>query len=133
MTRSVLALTASAAVLAASALLAVNATAGSASNAAGRQLTGTVGPGFTIHLTRRGQDVESLRPGNYWLTVSDLSNRHNFHLFGPGLDEVVTTVAFTGDVTIKIHLEHGSYRFQCDPHQATMNGTFDVGGEGQTD
>jgi hypothetical protein len=67
-------------------------------------------------------------------TVHDLSNRHNFHIFGPaGLDEVVTTVPFTGDVTVKILLKHGTVVFQCDPHQTMMNGSFMVGGAGQSD
>lgn len=101
-------------------------------SAAGRQLEGTVGPGFTISLTEDGQPVESLRPGTYWLTVHDLSNRHNFHIIGPaGLDEVVTTVPFVGDTTVKILLKHGSVTFQCDPHRTTMNGSFTVGGVGQ--
>jgi hypothetical protein len=105
---------------------------GSASQ--GRQLEGTVGPGFTISLTEGGQPVWSPRPGVYWLTVHDLSNRHNFHIFGPaGLDEVVTTVPFTGDVTVKILLKHGTVVFQCDPHQTMMNGSFMVGGAGQSD
>ena len=98
----------------------------------GRQLEGTVGPGFTISLTEDGQPTESLRPGVYWLTVHDLSNRHNFHIIGPdGLDEVVTSVPFVGDVTVKILLKHGTVTFQCDPHQAFMNGSFTVGGVGQ--
>ena len=104
----------------------------------GRQLYGTLGPGLTIHLFDGGPDgqaVTSLRPGNYWLTVHDTSAFHNFHIFGPGLDDVVTTVAFTGgDVTVKIHVEHGEYTFQCDPHAALgMKGTFTVGGVGQED
>src|ERR1051325_3488355 len=82
----------------------------------GRQLDGTVGPGFTITVTRDGQPVTSLRPGTYWLTVQDLSSLHNFHIFGPGLDDVVTTVPETGTVTVKILLKHGEYTFQCDPH-----------------
>jgi hypothetical protein len=102
------------------------------SGSQGRQLEGTVGPGFTISLTEDGQPVESLRPGIYWLTVHDLSNRHNFHLIGPdGLDEVVTSVPFVGNATVKILLKHGTVNFQCDPHPATMHGSFTVGGVGQ--
>ena len=102
------------------------------SGSGGRQLEGTVGPGFTISLTEGGQPVESLRPGIYWLTVHDLSSRHNFHIIGPsGLDEVVTSVPFVGDATVKILLKHGTVTFVCDPHQATMNGSFTVGGVGQ--
>jgi hypothetical protein len=105
---------------------------GAGVGAQGRQLEGTVGPGFTISLTRNGEVVQSLRPGIYWLTVHDLSNRHNFHLMGPaGLDEVVTTVPFVGDTTVKILLKHGTVTFVCDPHQATMNGSVTVGGVGQ--
>jgi len=107
-----------------------------ASNDDGRQLYGTLGPGLTIHLFENGPDgapVTSLRPGNYWLTVHDTSAFHNFHIFGPGLDNVVTTVPFNGgDVTVQLHLEHGEYTFQCDPHAILgMKGTFDAGGVGQ--
>ena len=59
------------------------------------------------------------------------SGVHNFHVFGPGLDEVMTTVPFRGTVTRKIHLRHGQYTFQCDPHSFAMNGTFTVRGVGQ--
>lgn len=105
-----------------------------ASGAGGRQLEGTVGPGFTISLTEDGQPVTSLRPGIYWLTVHDLSNRHNFHLIGPdGLDEVVTSVPFVGDSTVKILLKPGTVTFHCDPHQAMMFGSFTVGGDEDSD
>jgi hypothetical protein len=100
----------------------------------GRQLIGTVGPGFTITLTDEdGAAVSSLTPGVYWLTVSDKSALHNFHIFGPGLNDVVTTVPEIADsVTVKIVLKHGTYTFQCDPHASFMHGTFEVGGVGQT-
>jgi hypothetical protein len=98
-----------------------------------RELAGTVGPSFTISLTKDGAPVSAVRPGTYWLTVHDLSDHHNFHLFGPGLDDVVTTVAQTGTVTVKIHLSHGEYTFQCDPHFRGMHGSFVVGGVGQVD
>jgi hypothetical protein len=102
-------------------------------SAAGRELHGTVGPGFTITLDDAdGQPVTSLRPGTYWLTIDDLSNRHNFHIFGPGLDET-TTVSFTGTITLKVHLSHGEYTFVCDPHASMMTGSFTVGGVGQDD
>jgi hypothetical protein len=110
---------------------AVLAVPGTQSKAAGRTLQGTVGPGFTISLsTEEGQAVTELRPGTYWLTVDDLSEHHNFHLFGPGLN-VGTTVPFVGTTTFKIHLSHGQYTFQCDPHARSMRGSFGVGGAGQ--
>jgi hypothetical protein len=114
-------------------LLAAGAFTASTSMAvpAGRQLHGKVGPGFTILLEQDGKPVTSLRPGTYWLTVEDLSGVHNFHILGPGLDDVVTSVPFTGTVTHKIHLRHGGYTFQCDPHSFAMFGTFTVGGRGQ--
>jgi plastocyanin len=37
----------------------------------------------------------------------------------------------TGTTTVKIHLSHGEYRFQCDPHASMMFGNFDAGGAGQ--
>jgi len=98
---------------------------------AGRRLEGKVGPGFTISLQRDGQAVTSLRPGIYWLTVEDLADAHNFHIRGPGLDDVVTSVPFTGTVTHKVHLRHGTYTYQCDPHAPIMFGTFTVGGVGR--
>ena len=108
---------------------------GTPSSDEGRQLVGTVGPGFSISLAQDGQAVTSamtLRPGVYWLTVHDLSDRHNFHIFGPdGLDEVVTTVPYVGDATVKILVKHGTVTFQCDPHSATMHGSFTVGGVGE--
>jgi hypothetical protein len=106
---------------------------GTRSSADGRELLGTIGPGLTIHLSDAdGQPVTSLRPGNYWLTVNDPSTFHNYHVFGPGLDNVVTDVPFVGTVTVKIHLSHGQYTYQCDPHAAMgMRGSFDVSGEGQ--
>jgi len=113
---------------------AIAAPAGSPSSTAGRHLVGTIGPGLTVHLLQNGQPVESLRPGNYWLTVTDQSTIHNYHVFGPGLDNVVTTVLGTGTVTVKLHLEHGEYTYQCDPHaRLGMLGTFTVGGVGAPD
>ena len=48
------------------------------------QLVGTVGPGFTISLKGvDGAPVTHLAPGTYQLLVHDLSEEHDFHLFGP--------------------------------------------------
>src|SRR5690242_20260952 len=98
MSRGILAL----AVLVAVATIA--AAPGSAREQMGRQLIGTVGPGFTITLAdEHGAAVSSLRPGVYWLTVSDKSALQNFHVFGPNLDEQVTTVPeIVNSATVKI-------------------------------
>jgi plastocyanin len=125
---------------AAAAATAIWAGAGSSESAVGRQLDGTFGPGtFQITLTKDGQQVTSLRPGIYWLTVHDNSTRHNFHLLGPNIDEVLTTVPGNtasnggGDVTVKVLLLPGTYRLQCDPHASIgMVAAFDVGGVGET-
>lgn len=105
-------------------------------------------PGLCIQLTFDGQTVQgyygspaqiSLRPGNYWLTVTDNSNAHNFSLTGPnGLDMDITPVS-NGSApvitqTVKIQLDHGSYTLLCDNdgHAAAgMEINIDVGGVGQ--
>jgi plastocyanin len=88
-------------------------------------LVGTVGPGFTIGLTNAGAAVKTLKAGSYEITVDDKGSIHNFHLFGPGVDEK-TDVAATGTVTWTVKLEKGAYTYQCDPHAASMNGSFTV-------
>ncbi len=65
----------------------------------GGQLVGTVGPGFGIFLKdSSGAAVTHLDAGTYTLLVHDLSEEHNFHLTGPGVD-VTADVAFIGDQT----------------------------------
>jgi plastocyanin len=90
-------------------------------------LTGTVGPGFTIKLVKGGAKVSSLKPGSYRITVSDKASVHDFHLFGPGLNKVITSVPFKGTKTVTLTLKSGSYTYQCDPHAAAgMKGSFTV-------
>ena len=115
---------AAAGALAASLALSAPALAGST---ASTPLAGTVGPGFTIKLTKSGTSVKTLKPGSYTLTVKDKSASHNFHLFGPGVVKVVTSVPFVGTKTVTVTLKKGTYTFQCDPHaQSGMKGTFKV-------
>ena len=91
-------------------------------------LKGSVGPGFDISLsTEDGQAVETLAAGTYTLEVDDKSSAHNFHITGSGVDES-TTVEEVGAKTFEITLESGTYKFQCDPHASTMNGSFEVTG-----
>ena len=90
-------------------------------------LIGTVGPGPQITLTTAdGQPVTTLVEGTYTINVSDKSANHNFHLFGPDLNQT-TTVAQVTDTTWTVTLKAGGYAFVCDPHQAAgMRGTFSV-------
>lgn len=100
----------------------------SISLAANPKVFGTTGPGFTITLRdAQGQPVTRLEPGPAEIEVDDLSAEHNFHLRGPGGVDVFTGIETTGKQTFNVTLVDGRYTFQCDPHAATMRGTFDVG------
>jgi hypothetical protein len=90
-------------------------------------LTASVGPAFTITLTGAdGQPVTTLVEGTYTINVSDKSPNHNFHLFGPDLNQT-TSVPDVTDTTWTVTLKPGGYAFVCDPHQAAgMRGTFSV-------
>jgi len=116
-------LVATAALAIASLALAAPALASSSATA----LTGSVGPGFTITLTQGGKKVTSLKAGSYTIAVSDKSNIHDFHLLGPGVNKVVTTVPFAGKKSVTVTLKKGTYTYQCDPHAAAgMKGSFKV-------
>jgi len=88
---------------------------------------GTVGPGFTISLTSGGKNVTKLKKGvPYRFVISDRASIHDFHLSGPGLNRILTTVGFTGTKSVVLKLKKGVYRFFCDPHSAVMHGSFRV-------
>jgi plastocyanin len=97
---------------------------GSAS--AATTLSGTVGPGFTISLKKKGKKVTSLKAGRYRIRVSDRSDFHNFHLTGPGVNRRITTVDFQGTKSRTFRLKKGTYRYVCDPHSDSMKGSFKV-------
>jgi plastocyanin len=106
------------------AALAVPATGGAA---APTTINGTVGPGFTIGLTKQGKKVTTLGAGTaYRFVIADRSGIHDFHLIGPGLDRVLTGVAYTGTKSVVLSLRKGTYHFQCDPHAGFMHGRFTV-------
>jgi hypothetical protein len=98
----------------------VTATGGARPNAT-VQLTGTVGPGFTITLKKRTKAVQTLAPATYSFVVRDRSNLHNFHLSGPGVDRK-TTVAFIGTTHWTVTLRAGTYTYLCDPHATALMG-----------
>ena len=93
--------------------------------AAAPKLVGTVGPGFTITLTKGGAKVKTLKAGKYMLVVRDKSNIHDFHLTGPGVNKT-TSVGGTGSQTWKVTLKKGTYKYVCDPHKSVMKGSFTV-------
>ena len=94
-------------------------------SAATPTLTGTDGPGFTITLKKGNTKVTSLKAGKYKIVIKDLSNIHNFHLKGPGVDKK-TGVGAKGTFTWTVTLKKGTYKFICDPHAAIMKGSFKV-------
>jgi len=94
-------------------------------SAATTTLNGAVGPGFNISLKKGTTKVTRLKAGKYKIVVKDLSNIHNFHLIGPGVN-VKTSVAKQGKTTFTVALKKGTYKFICDPHLAIMKGSFKV-------
>jgi plastocyanin len=90
------------------------------------RLTGEVGPGFTIEVSKAGKDVTTLKAGTYKIHIEDKASFHNFHLAGPGVNRK-TSVSFTGETTWTVKLKRGRYTYQCDPHAAAgMKGHFKV-------
>ena len=89
------------------------------------RLAGTVGPGFTISLKQGLRPVRALKAGRYTIVVTDKSGIHNFHLVGPGVNRMITTVGGTGTRTVTVLLKKGRYTFHCDVHP-TMVGHFTV-------
>ena len=100
----------------------------STSAASPQSVTGTVGPGFTIVLTKSGHKVTKLKAHTpYRFVISDRATIHDFHLRGPGVDRVLTSVGFHGTKSYTLTLKKGTYRFFCDPHASIMHGSFTVG------
>jgi plastocyanin len=92
-----------------------------------KTVQGSVGPGFTINLTLGGKKVTKLKAGvHYRFRISDRSSIHDFHLTGPGLDRMLTSVGFTGTKSFVLTLKKGVYRYVCDPHSSSMHGSFRV-------
>jgi plastocyanin len=94
-------------------------------------LKGTVGPGFTIKLTKGGKKVKTLKAGKYRLVITDKSTFHQFTVerekpSSPKIEKAVTSVAFTGKKTVVMRLKPGSWRFYCAPHESQMHGDFRV-------
>jgi len=97
-------------------------------SAATPKVTGTVGPGFTITLTKAGKKVTKLKAGKVTFVISDKSSIHNYALDGPkGFEKTFTSVPFKGTKTVTVTLKAGKYKFYCEPHESSMFGRFTVG------
>ena len=92
------------------AALVVVVLAAAPAQAAPTKLVGTVGPGFTITLTKAGKKVKTLKPGKYAITIKDKSAAHNFHLRGPGMNKM-TGVGAVATRTWTVTLKKGTYRY----------------------
>ena len=105
----------------------VAALAASVGAAAPPTLVGTVGPGFTITLTKGGKKVKILKAGKYKLVIHDKASIHNYNLDGPnGFAKTFTSVGFVGTKSIVLNLKKGKYKFYCQPHESFMFGNFVV-------
>lgn len=90
------------------------------------KLVGTVDNTATIALEHEnGTLVTTLAPGSYELEITDSTAFHNFHLTGPGVDQM-TTVPGQEAPTWSLTLAEGSYDYVCDAHQVSMMGHFTV-------
>lgn len=92
---------------------------------AATRLVATVGPGYTITLTKAGKKVKLLKAGKYSITVRDRSGIHDFHVVGP-VHKVLSSVSGTGTKTVAVTLKRGKYVFYCAPHKSAMKGSFKV-------
>jgi plastocyanin len=98
-------------------------------SAATPTLVGTVGPGFTIKLTKNGKPVKSIKAGTYLLVVKDKASIHDFVLEqskGGKFEKTVTGVSFVGTKKLKVRLTRGTWEFYCAPHESSMHGEFTV-------
>jgi plastocyanin len=95
--------------------------------AAAPRLVGTVGPGYTIKLTKGGTKVTKLKAGRYTFVINDKSSFHSYGLDGPkGFAKDFTSVPFKGTKTATVKLNPGKYKFYCSAHESSMFGFFTV-------
>jgi plastocyanin len=93
---------------------------------AATMLNGTVGPGFTMTLTKGGKKVTTLKAGSYTFKVTDKSSIHNYVLKGPGIkNKEITGLAQMGTKSATVTLKKGTYTYYCTPHP-TMKYRFTV-------
>jgi plastocyanin len=93
------------------------------------KLVGTVGPGYTIKLTKNGARVKTLKPGKYTFAVTDKAAIHDFTLEqekGGKFEKHLTGVGFTGKKTVTVTLKRGKWKYYCSIHEPEMFGFFTV-------
>jgi plastocyanin len=93
------------------------------------KLKATVGPGYTVKLTRNGAKVSSLKAGKYTFAIADRSSIHNFTIeqkTGGRFEKHLTGTAFTGSKTVTVTLKRGRWKYYCSVHESTMFGFFTV-------
>jgi plastocyanin len=78
------------------------------------KITGSVGPGMTISVSRH-----KATPGSYTFTVTDKSTMRNWHIFGPGVNRK-TPISKKVTKTFTVQLVKGTYKIHCDAHPITM-------------
>jgi len=91
------------------------------------KLSGAVGPGFSIGLKNAaGQNVKTLKPGKYSITIADKATDHDWTLTGPGYSgKHLTTLDFVGTKkNIALTLKAGKYKYFCSLHG--FSGSFTV-------
>jgi len=88
-------------------------------------LVGTVGPGYTISLTKGGKAVKTLKAGKYKLVIHDKASIHAWSLDGPhGYAKDFTQIPFVGSKTFAVTFKAGKYKFYCPSHESQMFGRF---------
>jgi plastocyanin len=111
------------------AALAFAALAIAPAQAAPPKLVGTVGPGFTITLTKGGKKVTRLKAGKYTFAIADKASIHDFVLeqeSGGKWEKQLTSVPFVGKKTVTVTLKKGKWKYYCAPHESSMFGFFTV-------
>ncbi len=90
------------------------------------QLFGSIGGTSTIGLKDRlGKSVKTLRAGRYVFTIRDRSSACNFHLKGPGVNNM-TSVAKQSNASWLVAMGPGTYTFFCDTHRKDTIRSFHV-------
>ena len=72
------------------------------------KLNGTVGPGFTITLTKAGKKVTKLKAGKYTFVIADKASIHNFVLeqeSGGKFEKDLTSVSQVGTKTVRLAMQ----------------------------